>query len=107
MLRSVEDDATIAEFGTFVQTHKVLVLLQDLEFFRLKCRFKGLLISRIHLSLANAYTLMCFDRNIKGKRDVKFLESDYLLVQRCVKLTLETCLVNISRFTANLTVHVE
>ena len=33
MLRSVEDDATMAEFGTFVQTHEVLVLLQDLEFF--------------------------------------------------------------------------
>ena len=31
---------------------------------------------------------MCFDRNINGNRDVKFLECDYLLVQRCVKLTL-------------------
>ena len=30
---------------------------------------------------------MCFDRNINGNRDVKFLECDYLLVQRCVKLT--------------------
>ena len=31
---------------------------------------------------------MCFDRNINGNRDVKFLECDYLLVQLCVKLTL-------------------
>ena len=31
---------------------------------------------------------MCFDRNINGNRDVKFLECDYLLVQWCVKLTL-------------------
>ena len=32
--------------------------------------------------------LLCFDRNINGNRDGKFLECDYLLVQRCVKLTL-------------------
>jgi hypothetical protein len=32
---------------------------------------------------------MCFDRNINGNRDDKFLECDYLLVQRCVKLTLK------------------
>ena len=31
---------------------------------------------------------MCFDRNINGNRDGKFLECDYLLVQRCVKLAL-------------------
>ena len=31
---------------------------------------------------------MCFDRNINGNRDDKFLECDYLPVQRCVKLTL-------------------
>ena len=31
---------------------------------------------------------MCFDRNIDGNRDVKFLECDYLLAQRFVKLTL-------------------
>ena len=31
---------------------------------------------------------MCFDRNINGNRDVKFLECDYLLLQRYVKLTL-------------------
>ena len=31
---------------------------------------------------------MRFDRNINGKRDVKFLECDNLLVQRSVKLTL-------------------
>ena len=31
---------------------------------------------------------MRFDRNINGNRDVKFLECDYLLLQRCMKLTL-------------------
>ena len=44
--------------------------------------------SRIHQILPNAYNLMCFDRNNNGKRDVKFSECDYLLVKRCVKLTL-------------------
>ena len=48
--------------------------------------FKGQ-ISRNHLILLNAYKLMCFDRNIKGNRDVKFLECIYSLLQRCVKLT--------------------
>ena len=47
------------------------------------------MISSIHLGLPNAYKLMCFDRNINGNRDVKFLECDQLLVQWCVKLTLE------------------
>ena len=46
------------------------------------------MISRIHLILPNAYKLMCFDRNINGNRDVKFLECDYLVVQGSVKLTL-------------------
>ena len=36
---------------------------QFLWFFRLKCWFKGQIISRIHLSLPNAYKLMSFDRN--------------------------------------------
>ena len=31
------------------------------------------MISRIYLSLPNAYKLMYFDRNINGNRDVKFL----------------------------------
>ena len=31
---------------------------------------------------------MCFDRNINGNRNVRFLGCDYLLVQQCVKLTL-------------------
>ena len=31
---------------------------------------------------------MCFDRNINGNRDVKFLEWDYLTGQRSMKLTL-------------------
>ena len=52
-------------------------------------------MSRIHLSLTNAYKLMCFDRNINGNRDVKFLECDYLLVQRCLKLTLAKLLLEI------------
>ena len=33
---------------------------------------------------------MCFDKNINGNRDVNFLRCDYLLVQRCVNLTLVT-----------------
>ena len=49
------------------------VVPQFLWFFRLKCRFKGQIISRIQLSLPNAYKMMCFDRNINGNRDVKFL----------------------------------
>jgi len=49
------------------------VVPQFLWFFRLKCWFKGQIISRIHLSLPNAYKLICFDRNINGNRDVKFL----------------------------------
>ena len=52
--------------------------------------FKDQIISRIHLILPNAHKLMCFDRNINGNRDVKFLKCDYLLVQRCVNLTLRT-----------------
>ena len=46
------------------------------------------MISRIHLGLPNACHLMCFDRNINGNMDVKFLGCDYLLVQWWVKLTL-------------------
>ena len=49
------------------------------------------MISRIHLILPHAYKQMCFDRNINENRSVKFLESDYLLVQWCVKLTLKWC----------------
>ena len=44
--------------------------------FSLKFWFKGQIISIIHLSLPNAYKLMCFDRNINGNRNVKFLECD-------------------------------
>ena len=47
--------------------------IQFLWFFRLKCWFKGQIISKIHLSLPNAYKLMCFDRNINKNMDVKFL----------------------------------
>ena len=42
-----------------------------------QCWFKGQIISRIHLSLPNAYKLMCFDRNINGNRDIKFFEWYY------------------------------
>ena len=42
---------------------------QFLWFFRLKCWFQGLIIPRIHLILPNAYTQMCFDRNINGNWD--------------------------------------
>ena len=49
---------------------------QFLWFFSLKWWFKGQMMSKIHLSLPNAYKLMCFDRNINGNRDVKFLECD-------------------------------
>ena len=31
------------------------------------------MITRIHLSPPNTYKLMCFDRNINGNSDVKFL----------------------------------
>ena len=38
-------------------------------------QLKGQIISKIHLSLPNAYKLMCFDRNVNGNRDVKFLSA--------------------------------
>ena len=44
--------------------------IQFLLFFRLKSCFKGQILSSIYLSLPKAYTLMCFDRNINGNRDV-------------------------------------
>ena len=47
--------------------------------------------------MPNAYKLVCFDRN-NGNRDVKFLECDYLLVQRCVKLTLPKTQMNFVPF---------
>ena len=49
------------------------VVPQFLWFFRLKCWFKGQIISRIHLSLPNAYKPMCFDRNININSHFKFL----------------------------------
>ena len=55
------------------------------------------MISRIHLSLPNAYKLMCFDRNVNGNRDVKFLIGIIcILLHRPKKLTL----VHRSVFTA-------
>ena len=41
--------------------------IQFLWFFRLKCWFKGQIISRIHLSLPNAYKLMCWFEWLKGQ----------------------------------------
>ena len=46
----------------------------------------GQIISRIYLSLPNAYTLVCFDRNINGNMNVKFLIG---IIGHCKKLTLE------------------
>ena len=46
------------------------------------------MISRIHLILPNAYKLMCFDRNINGNRDVKFLECDKWSLHSYKNLTL-------------------
>ena len=61
---------------------------QFLWVFRMKCWFKGQIISRIHLSLPNAYTLMCFHRNINRNRDDKFFEWDYWSLHWYKKLTL-------------------
>ena len=49
-----------------------ICFFEFLWFFKSKCWSKGQIISRIHLSLPNAYKQMCFDRNINGNRDVKF-----------------------------------
>ena len=46
------------------------------------------MISRIHLILPNAYKLMCFDRNINGNRNVKFLECDKWSLHWYKNLTL-------------------
>ena len=91
--------STASKVSFFVQrTNMQLITIQNFNiqtydshcfwFFSLKCRFKSQIIFRILLSLPNANKLICFDRNIKGNRDVTFLECDYLRVQRCVKLTL-------------------
>ena len=55
--------------------------------FSLKCWFKGQMISRSHLSLPNAYRLMCFDKNINVDRDVKLLECDYVIACAMVRET--------------------
>ena len=49
---------------------------QFLWFFSLKCWCKGQIISRIHLSLPNAYRLMSVYRNVNGNRNVKLLWCD-------------------------------
>ena len=61
---------------------------QFLWFFRWKCWFKSQIISRIHLSLSNAYKLISFDRNINGNRDVKFFDWDYWSLHWRKKFTL-------------------
>ena len=40
--------------------------------------------------LPNAYKLMCFNKNVNGNRDVKFLECDYLLVHFNIQLTYQS-----------------
>ena len=79
---------TKTQLITFQNVNIQTFFSQFLQFFSLKCSSKGQIISRIHLGLSNACKLMCFGRKINGNRNVKFLECDYLLVQRCVKLSL-------------------
>ena len=76
------------QFITFQNFHIQTWFSQFLWFFSLKCWFKGQMISRIHLILPNAYKLMCFDRNINGNRDVKFLECDKWSLHWYKNLTL-------------------
>ena len=76
--------------------------IQFLWFFRLKCWFKCQIISRIHLSLPNAYKLMCFDRNINGNRDVKFFDWDYCSVHWPKKLTLVNVITKLGDFFSSL-----
>ena len=76
------------QFITFQNFHIQTWFSQFLWFFSLKCWFKGQMISRIHLILPNAYKLMCFDRNINGNRDVKFLECDKWSLHWSKNLTL-------------------
>ena len=73
---------------TFQNFHIQTWFSQFLGFFSLKCWFKGQMISRIHLILPNAYKLMCFDRNINGNRNVKFLECDKWSLHWYKNLTL-------------------
>ena len=63
-------------------------MINFLWFFRLKCWFKGQIISRIHFSLPNTYKLMCFDRNINGNSGVKLFEWDYWSLHWRKNLTL-------------------
>ena len=92
-------DPFVTKVSFFVQCSKMQLItlkkfniktcfIQFLWFFRLKCWFKGQIISRIHLSLPNAYKLMCFDRNINGNRDVKFFGCDYWSLHWRKNLTL-------------------
>ena len=76
------------QFITFQNFHIQTWFSQFLWFFSLKCWFKGQMISRIHLILPNAYKLMCFDRNINGNRNVKFLECDKWSLHWYKNLTL-------------------
>ena len=73
---------------TFQNFHIQTCFSQFLWFFSLKCWFKGQMMSKIHLSLPNAYKLMCFDRNVNGNRDVKFLECDKWSLHWYENLTL-------------------
>ena len=55
---------------TFQNFHIQTCFSQFLWFFSLKCWFKGQMMSRVHLSLPNAYKLMCFDRIINGNTEI-------------------------------------
>ena len=69
-----------------------------LWFFSLTCWFKGQVIPIIHLNLPNAYILMCFDENINGNRDDKFLEWDYRSLHWPKKLTLRKVLCDLLNY---------
>jgi len=81
------------QFITFQNFHIQTWFSQFLWFFSLKCWFKGQMMSKIHLSLPNAYKLMCFDRNVNGNRDVKFLECDKWSLHWYKNLTLVKALL--------------
>ena len=79
---------TKMELITFQTLNIQTCFSQFLWLFSLKCWFKGQIISRIDLSLPNAYKLMCFDRNINGNRDDKFFDWDYWSLHWPKKITL-------------------
>ena len=70
-VKDTKDNVNLLKVSFFGQRSKMQLIplqnvndktcfIQFLWFFRLKCWFKGQIISRIHLSLPNAYKLMCY-----------------------------------------------